>query len=194
MLCSTAIQFAFRHRGSEPLVGIAFFYFTFNDDSKRDESGMLRALLLQLSSQVQNGEADLTRLYHSYKDGVPPSLVLIEYLRRLIQRFNHVYIALDGLDESPRDGPRENVLDTLNDMRNWSIPGLHLFVTSRDEPDIRDSLDLYFEQEMKMRSVGIDKDIADSISARLDTDRRLRKWLPHRDKIQDVLTNRAQGV
>ncbi|MCJ1425855.1 hypothetical protein MMC29_003755, partial [Sticta canariensis] len=194
VLCSTVIQFAFRHRGSDPRVGIAFFYFTFNDDSKRDESGMLRALLLQLSSQVQNGETDLTKLYHSYKNGIPPSLVLIEYLRRLIQRFHHVYIALDGLDESPRDGPRENVLDTLNDMRNWSIPGLHLFVTSRDEPDIRDSLGLSIEQEMKMRSIGIDKDITNFISARLDTDRRLQKWWPHRDKIQDVLTNRAEGV
>ena len=50
------------------------------------------------------------------------------------------------------------------------------------------------EQEIKMRSVGIDKDIANSICARLDTDRRLRKWLPHRDKIQDVLTKRAEGV
>ncbi|MCJ1427238.1 hypothetical protein MMC29_005141 [Sticta canariensis] len=194
VLCSTAIQFALRHRGSDPQIGIAFFYFTFNDDSKREEPGMLRALLLQLSGQVQNGEADLTRLYHSYKNGVPPSLVLVEYLRRLIQRFHHVYIALDGLDESPRDGPREKVLDMLNNMRNWSVQGLHLFLTSRDEPDIRDSLDLYTEQVVQMQSVGIDKDIANYISARLDTDRKLRKWLPHRDKIQDVLTKRAEGV
>ena len=134
-----------------------------------------RVRLLQSSNQVQNGEDDLTRLYHSNKDGVPPSLVLIEYLRRLIQRFHHVYIALDGLNEYPQDGPRKKVLDTFNDMRNWIMQGPHLFVINRDEPDIRDSLDLYIEQEIKMRSVGIDKDIADSISARLDTSRRLRK-------------------
>ena len=194
VLCSTAIQFALRHRGSDPRIGIAFFYFTFNDDSKREESGMLRALLLQLSGQVQNGEADLTRLYNLYKDGVPPSLVLVEYLRRLIQRFHHVYIALDGLDESPRDGPRERVLDMINSMRNWSVQGLHLFLTSRDEPDIRDSLDLHTNEEVKMQSVEIDKDIANYTSARLDTDRKLRKWLPHREKIQDVLAKRAKGV
>lgn len=194
VLCSTAIQFALRHRGSDPSVGIAFFYFTFSDDSKRDESGMLRALLLQLSGQLQDGEVDLTRLHHSYKDGIPPSLVLIEYLRRLILRFHHVYIALDGLDESPRDGPREKVLDRLSEMRNWGIQGLHLFVTSRDEPDIRDSLDLCTEQQVIMQNTGISKDIADYISAQLDTNRRLRKWLPYRAKIQDILAKRAEGV
>ncbi|MCJ1430068.1 hypothetical protein MMC29_007983, partial [Sticta canariensis] len=165
VLCSTAIQFALRQRGSDRRIGIAFFYFTFNDDLKREEP-----------------------------DSTPPSLVLFEYLRRLIQRFHHVYIALDGLDESPRDGPREKVLDILNSMQNWSVQGLHLFLTSRDEPDIRDSLDLCTKQEVKMQNVGIDKDIANYISARLDTDRKLRKWLPHRDKIQDVLTKRAEGV
>lgn len=195
VLCSTAIQFVLRHRGSDPSVGIAFFYFTFNDDSKRDESGMLRALLLQLSGQLQDGEVDLTRLHQSYKAGIPPPLVLIEYLRRLIQRFHHVYIALDGLDESPRDGPRQRVLNTLNAMRDWGIQGLHFFLTSRDEPDIRASLDLNPEcQQLILRNVGIDKDIADFISGRLGSDRRLRKWLPHRDKIQETLANRAKGV
>ncbi|MCJ1465478.1 hypothetical protein MMC07_004096 [Pseudocyphellaria aurata] len=194
VLCSTVIQFALRHRRSDSSVGIAFFYFTFNDDSKRDESGMLRALLLQLSGQLQDGEKDLTRLRHSYKDSLPPSLGLIECLRRMIQRFHHVYIALDGLDESPRDEPREKVLDTLNDIRSWRIHGLHLFLTSRDEPDIRDSLDLSNEQQVIMRNEGLDKDIADFISGRLDTDRRLQKWLPYREIIQETLTKRAKGV
>ena len=35
VLCSTATQFALRHRKSDPGVGIAFFYFTFNDESNR---------------------------------------------------------------------------------------------------------------------------------------------------------------
>lgn len=49
ILSSTAIQFAFRHRRSDPCIGIAFFYFSCNDPSKQDESAMLRALLVQLS-------------------------------------------------------------------------------------------------------------------------------------------------
>lgn len=45
-----------------------------------------------------------------------------------------------------------------------------------------------------MRNAGIDKDIADFISSRLEKDRRLRKWLPFGDKIQETLAKRAQGV
>ncbi|MCJ1455393.1 hypothetical protein MMC28_005748 [Mycoblastus sanguinarius] len=71
VLCSTAIQFALRHRRSDSNVGIAFFYFTFNDELKQDVSAMLRALLLQLSSQLQDGHADLTRLHDSYKASTP---------------------------------------------------------------------------------------------------------------------------
>lgn len=194
VLCSTAIDLALRRRGADPSVGIAFFYFTFNDDSKQDESDMLRALLLQLSGQHRDGQADLAMLHQAHKAGIPSPLVLIEYLRRLIQRFHQVYVALDGLDESPKVGPRQRVLDTLNGIRNWSLPGLHLFVTSRDEPDIRDSLDLHAEQQVTMRDVRMNKDIADTISGRLNTDRRLQKWLPHRAKIQETLTARAEGV
>lgn len=194
VLCSKAIEVLQRRRASDLKVGIAFFYFTFNDHSKQGESGMLRALLLQLSSQHQDGEADLTKLYHSNKDCVPDSRVLIEYLRRLIQRFHQVYLVLDGIDECPRDGPREGVLDTLNDMRNWDIQALHLFVTSRDELDIRNSLDLRTEQQVAMRNTESNKDIASYVSARLNTDRKLLKWLPHREKIQEALTQRAEGV
>ena len=194
ILCSTAIQFALRRRGSDPSVGVAFFYFTFNDDSKQDESGMLRALLLQLSGQTQDGQADLVSMYRSYKDGIAPSPVLMSYLQRLMQRFDHVYVALDGLDESPRDGPREAVLDSLNAIRNLGFQGLHLFMTSRDEPDIRASLNLCAEQQIIMRNAGIDKDIADFVSTRLDTDPRLQRLSQYRGTIQEALTERAKGV
>lgn len=194
VLCSTAIQSVLRHRGHDRGIGIAFFYFTFNDDSKQDESSMMRALLLQLSRQLQDGHADLTRLHESYKAGTPPSPALLEYLRRLIQRFRHVYILLDALDESPRTGPREYVLNALKTMQNWDLQNLHLFVSSRDEPDIRESLDLPATQQVNMQNAGIDRDIADFISGRLREDRRLRKLLPYRDKIQETLAKGARGV
>ncbi|KAK3173425.1 hypothetical protein OEA41_006754 [Lepraria neglecta] len=194
VLCSTAINFTLRRRRSDPNVGIAFFYFTFNDKWKQDVSAMLRALLLQLSSQLQDGHTDLTRLHDSYKAGTPPSPVLIEYLRRLIQRFHQVYIMMDALDESPRNTAREDVLDAIETMRKWSLQGLHLFVTSRDEPDICDSLDLSATQQVIMQNAGINKDIADFISGRFDTDRKLRELLPYHDNIQEALSKRAKGV
>ena len=194
VLCSAAIQFALRHGMSDPNVGVAFFYFTFNDKSKQDESGMLRALLLQLSSQVSSGPIDLTQLHDRYTTGIPPSSVLMDYLRRFIKRFNHVYILLDALDEIPRNGPRGYVLDALETMRNWGLQSLHLFVTSRDESEIRESLDLSPSQQVTMQNSEMDRDISDFISGRLDTDRRLRKLLPYRERIQETLAARAKGM
>jgi hypothetical protein len=101
VLCSTAIQYTFRHKRSDRGVGIAFFYFTFNDESKQDESAMLRALLLQLSGQLADSHTDLARLHDSYCTGIPPAIVLTEHLRHLIQKFDQVYILFDALDESP---------------------------------------------------------------------------------------------
>ena len=89
-----------------------------------------------------------------------------------IQKFYHVYIVLDALDESPRLGAREHVLETLEMMQKWPLPGLHVLVTSRDEPDIRISLKFPSNQEVKMRNRGIDEDIGDFISGRLQEDQK----------------------
>ena len=194
VLCSTAIQFVLRHVRSDPRIGIAFFYFTFNDESKRDGSAMLRALLLQLSAQLQDGQADLVKLYNSHQAGTIPLQILIIYLRRLIERFRDVFIMLDALDESPQDEPRGHVLETLETMRKWGLQGLHLFFTSRNERDIDDFFDLSTNQRIAMQNSGIDKDIADFILGRLNTSQSLQKWGKYRDKIQESLARRAKGV
>ena len=191
VLCSTVIQFTYRQRKYNPQIGIAFFYFTFRDDSKQDDSAMLRAVLLQLSAQRADGYEDLNRLHNSYQSGLPPSHVMIQYLEQSIRKFHRVYIILDALDESPKDGPRGKVLDTLDILRK--IPSLRLLVTSRDESDIRDSLIPSAAQEVKMESDGVAKDIRSFVDAQLDTDKRLKKWFSYRDKIANALATRAKG-
>ena len=194
VLCSTAIQSVLQHRGSNSDIGIAFFYFTFSNDSKQDESSMARALLLQLSSQLQDGHEGLRQLKASHEASIPPSIALHDLLEQLIRRFRHVYIFLDALDESPRNGAREGVLDALEILRGWGVRHLHLFVTSRDEPDIRESLTIPVTQQVHMHNADIDKDIADFISQRLREDRRLRKLLLYHDKILEILARGAKGV
>jgi uncharacterized protein YbgA (DUF1722 family) len=194
VLCSTAIQSVFRHRSSDPRIGIAFFYFTFNDQSKQDESAMLRTWLLQLSSQHPDGHKDLTQLYESYRTGTPPSPVLLDYLLRLIERFDQVYLLVDALDESPQKKLRKKVLEILEIVKSWGFAGLHLFVTSRDEPDIRKAVSRAPVEEVAMRNGGIDDDIAHYISSQLTEDRSLQNWLPFREKIQETLTEGARGV
>ncbi|KAJ5605672.1 hypothetical protein N7510_008453 [Penicillium lagena] len=194
ILFSAAVQHTFRKKQHEQGVGIAFFYFTFKDESKQEASAMLRALLLQLSGQLRDGERDLEQLHDRYKSTTPPTEVLIAYLERMIRRFHDVYILLDALDESPRDSRREDLLTIIKEMRKWSFPGLHLLATSRDEFDIRESLDPQDDQTIIMKNSEIDRDIANFITYQLNNDSSLRKWEPHHEQIRKALAERAQGV
>ena len=194
VLCSTAIQSGLRRRGYEPNIGIAYFFFTFNNDSKQDDSSMIRALLLQLSHQLQDDHTDIRQLHKLNKAGIPAPAILLEYLRRLIRRFHHVYVFLDALDESPRNGPREHVLDTLEKIQQWNLQNLHLFVTSRDEPDIRESFNAFTVETIEMRNTGIDEDIANFISSQLNQDRMLQKLSPYHEKIRTALAEGAKGL
>ena len=195
VLCSTAIQYSFRHKPVNQNTGIAFFYFTFNDDSKQNESAMLRALLLQLSGQLSDSKTGLISLYDSNRTAVPSPAVLIAHLQNLIQKFDQVYILLDALDESPLYTQRSQVLDAIKKMRNWGFSGLHLLITSRDEHDIRESLSPAGNDEIVMKNAAINQDIGNFITEQLNIDPKLRlKWHAHHVQIQQALTERADGV
>ncbi|KAF4943619.1 hypothetical protein FSARC_14876 [Fusarium sarcochroum] len=132
VLCSTAIQFAFRHRRANPRIAVAFFFFTFNDEGKQDASAMLRALILQLSSQLGGNHTVhvlLLQLHDSYGNASPPDTALINCLHQIVRAFQDVYIILDALDESPRDKHREAMLQCLAEIRAWSEPGLHIIIS-----------------------------------------------------------------
>jgi hypothetical protein len=194
VLSSTAIQYTFRHRRSNPRIGIAFFYFSFSDAAKQDAAGMLRTLLLQLSNQLMDGHIALNRLYSNHIGGQPPLPALMESLRQVVNSFQDVYILVDALDESPRHKKRETVLDTLRDLRGWSVHGLHILVTSRDELDIRERLDTSNDEEIPMQNTEVDKDIADFVSQHLRQDWKMQKWSVYHDKIEQALVDRAKGV
>jgi ankyrin repeat domain-containing protein 50 len=172
VLCSTAIDYIFQHRRSNPRIGMVFFCFTFTDKSKQDASALLLAFLWQLSSQLKNANADLVRLKAEHSDGTPPLLMLLKCLRQLVQEYDDVFIIVG---ESPKGTARDQVLDALKSMRKWSLGRLHLFITSRGEPDIRESLVPSLDEDVAMKNEGIGKDFANFISGGLDQDYKLRK-------------------
>ncbi|KAJ5651137.1 NACHT nucleoside triphosphatase [Penicillium longicatenatum] len=194
VLCSTTILHTFRQMSHKYGVGIAFFYFSFTEEAKQDDKGMLRTLLLQLSVQQQNGERELEQLHALYESGSPPVHALLESLRRLLDRFRYTYILLDALDESPRDCKREGVLEAIQVIRSWSIPSVHLLVTSRSELDIRESLDPSPDQDLTLRNSETDRDIANFVSYRLKDDAKLQRWKSRHEDIEKKLTTGAQGV
>jgi hypothetical protein len=199
VLCSTAIQHTHRHRRSNPRGGIAFFFFTFNDDSKQDASAMLRALILQLSSQLNDNYSLLSQLHDRHRNATPPNQYLEICLHELIKAFDHVYILLDGLDESPRNKHRSVVLEALAAMRKWSESGLHLLVTSRDEIDIHealhDELHISLDEIIPMKNDSVDNDIASYVSDHLkeSRSRKLQRWRGYYDQIEKKLTQKVGG-
>ncbi|KAI0391538.1 ankyrin repeat-containing protein [Xylariaceae sp. FL0594] len=193
VLCSTAIQHAFRHRRSSSRIGLAFFFFTFNDENKQGASSMLRALISQLSTQL-GVCTELEHLQKRYSHATPPNEALQDCLHQIVRKFDHVYILGDALDESPRGGNRDAVLDVITEVRAWKEERLHLFLTSRDEPDIREALEIGPDEIIEMSNDEVHRDIRNFISQRLRTDRRLKKWEKYHDKIQDALARKAGGV
>lgn len=194
VLCSTAIQHAFRYQHREHGYALGFFFFTFNDSSKQDASGLLRALLLQLSGQISGVDEDLARLKETYNCGIPPVQTLMAYLRGAISRISQVFIFLDALDECPIDSTRSEVLSVIRTIRNWSLSGLHLLVTSRAVPEIRHELSDVSGKSIEMKNDGIDQDIDNYISRRLERDSQLSRWGIRCNRIKEYLVQHAGGV
>lgn len=155
---------------------------------------MLRALLLQLCFQVPGLTADLESLKGSYKDSLPPVPVLLNLIKRIADRCRHLYIVLDALDESPAGSPREEVLTLIETVRQWRSPGLHLLVTSRDIPEIRDLLVDQEVQQVPLNNSQTQQDIADYISSRISHDRQLQRLGDQREKVKSYLIQHANGV
>ncbi|KAI3543629.1 vegetative incompatibility protein HET-E-1 [Colletotrichum abscissum] len=155
---------------------------------------MLRALILQLSDQLDYVPSALQRIHDlRKKHNIPPSTAdLLQCFRQVLQLFQKVYVVLDALDESPRETSRFDLLETLKEIRTWSELGLHLLITSRDEVDIREGLEVEKQATILMKHEGIDDDIASFVSQYLQ--RRLKLWKEHHALIEKVLTEKAHGV
>lgn len=196
VLCSTTIQHI-RDRRDGTDVGIAYFYFSFADDSNRDEKAMLRAFILQLAWRSSSGHEILSDLYQQCKPHAASTRDLISCLHLLIGEFSRVYLLVDALDECPQQKKRQHLLDTICTIRQWSFAGLHFLVTARDEPDIRRSLAPVEYEEVPMRNIHIDQDIESYISNLLETDpklQRLKGREEHPGQIKKTLATKAEGM
>jgi hypothetical protein len=155
---------------------------------------MLSALLLQLSTQDEGGQKDLEQLYETYKTQTPPLDALFACLRLCLSHFSQSYLFIDALDESLEGPVREKVLSTIRRMRQWDMPTIHLLVSSRDEVDIRQSLDVSEDQDISIRNANTDRDILNFVAYELESDPKLRKWHRRHQEIREKLVKQADGV
>lgn len=195
VLASAAIQRVLRLRQPNKAVGVAYFYFGSNDTSRQSSFSMLCSVIHQFLGHLKSdnpvvGELDhLMRVNHF---NVPPSESgLMGVLRTAVKQFSNTYIILDGLDECPRKTGRGCLLKAIEEIRGWSDSRLHLLVSSREEPDIRDYLRLATHEEVKINNV--DLDIETFVTGTLRNNRNLQRVRQFHPLIQGALISRAEG-
>jgi NACHT domain len=186
------------------LSSLAFFYFDFREDRKKDLRGLLSSLLAQLYHQSDSYCDILTKFYSEHDKGSrdPNHDALVRCLKDLLKLpgLAPVYLILDALDECPNTSafpsPRAKVLDLLEELIRSKIPNLRICVTSRPETDIKDVLDSLIPRSVSLHDQSEQKkDIAEYIKSAINTHSKNRKWkAEHKQLVIVVLTEKANGM
>jgi len=186
------------------LASLAFYYYDFREDKKKDLRGLLSSVLYQLCGQSDSYHNILSTFYSTHYHGaqIPSDNELAGCLRDLLKLAGQapVYLVVDALDECPITldvkPPRNKVLTFLGDLVDSKLANLRICVTSRPEADIKTAL-----EPLTFRSISIHdengqmKDIENYIRFTVDSHRKMRRWKPdHKQLVVDVLTARADGM
>ena len=194
----------FEPKSNSGAVFLAYFYFTFKDEGKKDSRALLSSLLDQLSNQSDQFRDVLRRLYSEHQDGSkqPHSDALLRCLKDMLTmaRSIPVYLVVDALDECPNDSgdlpsrsPRGKVLSVVADLVKLRLSNMRLCITSRPEVDIRTNLKPLATQEISLHDErGQNRDINAYVTFVV---RSVTKWRDDDKKmVIDKLTENANGM
>jgi len=186
------------------LASLAFYYYDFRDDQKKDLRGLLSSVLFQLYDQSNSYHDILSTFFSAHRHGAqsPSDNDLVRCLRDILELPGQapVYLIVDALDECPNvsalTSPREKVLELVEDLVDSMIPNLRICVTSRPVTEIKVVL-----QPLTLHSVSIHdetgqiEDIENYIKSSVHTNRKMQRWtLEHKQRVIDELTRRADGM
>ena len=191
---STIIDAVLHHCQSEPSLGIAYFYFDFNDPAKQQSKNAICSLITQYSTQCSSFPAALVNLFSQHQNGQqqPTTAALMKTLQDILGGFQHAYIILDALDEC---ADCEELLGLIDDLVAWKLGTLHMLVTSRKERDIELHLMPQVSDAIDIQGAFVDNDIRIHIHERLQNDAKLRKWPAHiQEEIEKTLMKGAHGM
>jgi hypothetical protein len=192
VLCSTIVDDLRTYCEGRDDTALAAFYFTFSDTSKQSCEGLLRSLLLQIGWKEQvmtilEQKCDSNRSTLGRGD-------LEKLLILALQTHDFAMIVLDALDESPETSEtRSLMLESVSRILQ-KAPNVRLLATSRDAPDIRESMLLIPAQPVPIASSIVDKDIRKYVSTQLKHGPLSRLDLEMRTTIEETIANRSRGM
>ena len=186
------------------LASLAFFYFDFREDQKKDLRGLLSSLLAQLCHQSDSYCDILSDFYSEHAKGLrrPSDDALMGCLKGLLKLpgLAPVYLIVDALDECPNTSaiptPRDEVLNLLEDLITSPLPNLRICVTSRPETDIKDVLDPLILRCVSLHDqIGQKRDIEEYIKSVIRTHQKSRRWkMEQKQLVMSVLMRKADGM
>ena len=180
-----------------------FFYCDFREDQKRVMRGLLSSLLVQLCHQSDSYYNVLLKFYEGHADGSqhPSDDALTGCLKDLLKLpgLAPVYLIVDALDECPNasaiPSARVKVLNLVKELIESQISNLHICVTSRPEPDIKDVLShLIFRSVSLHDESGQKKDIEDYIKLVISTNPENEWESEDMQRVIGVLTEKSDGM
>jgi Cdc6-like AAA superfamily ATPase len=198
VLFSTLVEDVMRRIESDAKgnIGFGYYYFDFQDTSKRDTNYLIRTLIRQICAQGSMSWTVVTDLYDKYsRSGQQPSQsVLVDLLVDVVDDRNKIFILIDAIDECM---DKEETVDVILELSEQLSSKLNIMITSRHETFIEDALhdvDTQRLKKMAVRNAAVDRDISDFVKARMEKDRKLRKWRCETDYIVETLVKQADGM
>ena len=183
---------------------LAFFYFDFRDEEKKqDFHNFITSLLVQLSAQSVPCCEIIFRMYSTHGKGTqqPSDSTLTNCLREMLAVAGQqpIYIIVDALDECPNYSgiptPREVVLNLLEGLVLLGLPNLHICVTSRPETDIEAVLGPLASTISLHDEIGQQKDISDYVRNFVSSDRMMQRLRSdQKELVIKELSRKADGM
>ncbi len=167
------------------LASLAFFYYDFREDQKKDLRGLLSSLLVQLCRQSDPYRDIVSDFYSEHAEGsrYPSDDALAKCLKDLLilSGLPPVYLIVDALDECPNasavPSPRDEVLNLMEELIRSHFSNLRICITSRLDSDIKNVLDpLIFRAVSLHDECGQKRDIEDYIKSVINTNPKNRMW------------------
>ena len=158
---------------------------------------MVRSLISQLSEQCVKVPTTFEMILSSCERGERYQTLgsFLHVLQQMVKEFSQTYIILDALDEC---ASREELVGILNSMAGWEFENLHILVTSRNDPDVKSSLECLVEKQniIWFQPPLVDKDMRAYIHQKLTKDKNLWKWQKNKDirqEMEEALIKGAHG-
>lgn len=191
---SSAIIHNLFNQGTKSVV---YFYFDFNDDSKKRTEDMLRSILVQLYHKHPAAREKLKTLYAmSGEGGQQLSLVdMQDAFKSIVRQLEQLSIVVDALDES--DSESIHILvEWIRDTLRTGFPGLRILVTSRKENILEREIREWKTKEelLEIPDSSVNQDICTYLRARLEQSE-FGKWQPTlKQRVEQKLAEKADGM